>query len=172
MLRLVARPLPVRDCHFHRITQAQIFIGGGRLRLAGRPLDSLNGLHTPPRPYHREYRARCLAASDKLTSCSTRWVFDDERRAGPMTPNMMAVLSARGLLQGRGSRCCTGQKHTIHPRPMPCLPIFACGACLRCRTGRRVEAWGLTARRRLSNENGVELDRIVHPARGRFHQKQ
>ena len=39
--------------------------------MAGRPLDSLNGLHIPPRPYHREYRARCSAASDKLTSCST-----------------------------------------------------------------------------------------------------
>ena len=73
MLRLVARPLPVRDCHFHRIPLAQIFICGGRLRLAGRPLDSLNGLHTPPRPYHREYRARYSAASDKLTSCSTGW---------------------------------------------------------------------------------------------------
>ena len=132
MLRLVTQPLPVRDCHFHRIRSAQdalvasalfasalfasalvasalvasalawlllpwlqgrsnqgrskskqkqprqkqltqIFIGGGRLRLAGRPLDSLNGLHIPPRPYHREYRARCLAASDKLTSCSTGW---------------------------------------------------------------------------------------------------
>ena len=73
MLRLVARPLPVRDCHFHRIPLPQIFICGGRLRLAGRPLDSLNGLHTPPRPYLREYRARCLAASDKLTSCSTGW---------------------------------------------------------------------------------------------------
>ena len=73
MLRLVARPLPVRDCHFHRITQAENFFGGGRLRLAGRPLDSLNGLHTPPRPYLREYRARYSAASDKLTSCSTGW---------------------------------------------------------------------------------------------------
>ena len=52
---------------------AQNFFGGGRLRLAGRPLDSLNGLHTPPRPYLREYRARCSAASDNLTSCSTGW---------------------------------------------------------------------------------------------------
>ena len=67
-LRLVARPLPVRGCHFHRIRSAQIFLRRGRLRLAGRPLDTLHGLHIPPRPYLREYGARCLAASDKLTS--------------------------------------------------------------------------------------------------------
>ena len=53
---------------WHPSVPERVFIGGGRLRLAGRPLDSLNGLHTPPRPYHREYRARCSAASDKLTS--------------------------------------------------------------------------------------------------------
>ena len=67
-LRLVVRPLPVRGCHFHRIPLPLFFLRRGRLRLTGRPLDLLNGLHIPPRPYLREYGARCPAASDKLTS--------------------------------------------------------------------------------------------------------
>ena len=48
-LRLVVRPLPVRGCHFHRIPLPLFFLRRGRLRLTGRPLDLLNGLHIPPR---------------------------------------------------------------------------------------------------------------------------
>ena len=41
------------------------------------------GLHIPPRSYHREYRARCSAASDKLTSCSTGWEAVHRPMQGP-----------------------------------------------------------------------------------------
>ena len=40
-LRLVARPLPVRGCHFHRQGAQKIVGGGGRLMMTGKASEPL-----------------------------------------------------------------------------------------------------------------------------------
>ena len=52
--------------------RAQIFLPRGRLRLVGSPLDSLNVLHMPPRPYLREYAVRGQIGQTHLMVCRIR----------------------------------------------------------------------------------------------------
>ena len=112
-LRLVARPLPVRGCHFHRIRSAPIVGGGGRVRMAaaGRR-NHFKTLCAAPSTLSWDHIAKRSTGSEQLTS----WFAGSQAQPIASEEWRVRALTSPGVGHSTVERCLASSGHD---RPVP-----------------------------------------------------